>query len=107
MTSKPPTRSIQNDKRQPRGLLRREVLALGGAALTAAVVPIRLRAAPEKVDVAIVGAGLSGLYAGMLLAELGASVLVLEAKDRTGGRCLTADDWPLQPDLGASQIGST
>jgi monoamine oxidase len=98
---------MQKPRQRPEGLLRRELLVLGGAALTSAVLPMRLHAAPEKVDVAIIGAGLSGLYAGMLLAEFGASVLVLEAKDRTGGRCLTADDWPLQPDLGASQIGAT
>lgn len=107
MNSKPPIQGMRTANHRSGGLLRRELLALGGAALTSAVLPIRLHAAPEKVDVAIVGAGLSGLYAGMLLAEFGASVLVLEAKDRTGGRCLTADDWPLQPDLGASQIGAT
>ena len=107
MTSKPPIKDMQNGNHRPGGLRRRELLALGGAALTSAVFSGRLRAAPEKIDVAIVGAGLSGLYAGMLLAEFGASVLVLEAKDRTGGRCLTADGWPLKPDLGASQIGAT
>lgn len=92
---------------RPGRLRRRQILALGGAALATAGFPARLRAAPEKAGVAIIGAGLAGLHAGMILSDLGVSVIILEAADRPGGRCLTADDWPLQPDLGASQIGAT
>lgn len=88
------------------GILRRRVLALGAATLSLAGLPRQLRAAPEKADVAIVGAGLAGLHAGMLLQDLGLSVLVLESRDRVGGRCLTADDWYNSPDLGGSQVGA-
>jgi monoamine oxidase len=59
----------------------------------------------DSYDVAIVGAGLAGLNAALILAELGAKVVVLEADQRSGGRCLTMDRWHLTPDLGGAQIG--
>ncbi|HEX9699362.1 MAG TPA: FAD-dependent oxidoreductase [Acidobacteriota bacterium] len=58
------------------------------------------------VDVAIVGAGVAGLAAARELRRRGRSVVVLEARDRIGGRVLTLDD-PLRPvpvELGAEFI---
>lgn len=45
----------------------------------------------KSVDVAIIGAGLSGLTAARDLINGGKSVIVLEARDRVGGRVLNAN----------------
>lgn len=48
----------------------------------------------ERADVVVVGAGAAGLAAASILAREGLVVLVLEARDRIGGRILTAGGFP-------------
>lgn len=56
--------------------------------------------------VVVVGAGVAGLSAARLLRDAGLDVLVVEARDRIGGRLHTErpDGWPLPLDLGASWV---
>ena len=59
-----------------------------------------------KVDVVVVGAGVSGLTAARNLKRAGKSVMVLEARDRVGGRTESVDlGNGAMGDLGATFVG--
>lgn len=60
----------------------------------------------DDYDVVVIGAGASGLYAAVRLQEHGLSVVVLEARDRVGGRLLSATVPGGSVDLGATWFWS-
>ena len=80
-------------------LTRRSFLKGVGAATLAASSGAALPSTAEAraADVVVVGAGLAGLAAALELEKHGASVIVVEAQDRVGGRTLNAP-------LGAGKI---
>src|SRR5689334_9377154 len=59
-----------------------------GAAIEEAEAATRRGRLPARVDVVVVGGGLSGLVAARKIRAGGKSVLVVEARDRVGGRLL-------------------
>ena len=58
-----------------------------------------------EVDITIIGAGLSGLYAARILHQAGLDVRVLEARDRVGGRTWTQSLGEGVVDFGGQWIG--
>ena len=56
----------------------------------------------ETIDTLIIGGGLSGIYAAYLLAKKNQSFVVLEARERLGGRILSPEDQGFFSDLGPS-----
>lgn len=59
---------------------------------------------PREADVLVLGAGIAGLAAARTLVDKGLRVIVLEARDRIGGRLWTDSSLGLPLDLGASWI---
>jgi monoamine oxidase len=101
-------------------LTRRTLIGGAAAAVAAGALPDAAEAArrrkrkrrrvrrPRKVDVAVVGAGLAGLMAARSVAAAGRSVLVVEARDRVGGRTL---NFPIgngvNVEIGGQWVGPT
>ena len=75
--------------------------ALGTHALARQATPAPgARAGSGDIDVIVVGAGVAGLGAGQQLASLGLRAVVLEARDRIGGRCYCDNTFPAPFDFG-------
>lgn len=60
----------------------------------------------RDTEVAVVGAGYAGLTAAAAIADAGRDVLVLEARDRVGGRVWTTDAHGVPLDLGGMWVGA-
>jgi monoamine oxidase len=87
------------------GIDRRTVVkALGALPLAAAAgrAGAQTGAAPKKV--LVIGAGLAGLNAALLLQEQGLDVQVIEGRDRVGGRVLSHRNLPGNPESGGTSL---
>jgi monoamine oxidase len=116
------------DQEQPSPITRRRFVA--GTAVTGAAVAVpavaeaakhkakKHKRAPRRhkpstthrADVAVVGAGLAGLTAARQIRQSGHSVIVLEARERVGGRCFSRSIGAGASDvanMGATFVGPT
>jgi len=88
-------------------LSRRQFVASTAALTAAASLPrVAYTAAAGEIDVIVIGAGLSGLETAVTLEENGLRVLVLEGRQRIGGRMLTLYDVPGNPEAGGNSIAN-
>ncbi len=92
--------------KKPRQMLFSRRRFLAGAVATAAGAALPAAAWAQRRKVAVVGAGLAGLHAAVRLRDAGFEVVVIEGRDRVGGRVWTLDDVPGQPDTGGSQLAT-
>ncbi len=81
---------------------RRAMMAVSAVAPAVILEPAMAQNSSSEVDIAIIGAGAAGIAAATRLRDTGRSIVVLEARDRVGGRCTTQTGLFSTPiDLGA------
>ena len=85
-------------------LNRRQVLQGLGAGTLLGAIGARVHAATAAPDALVIGAGGAGLTAAKELTSKGVSVLVLEARDRIGGRAFTDTSLGVPWDRGCSWL---
>lgn len=85
---------------------RRKFIKVAGSAAVLASQPAIAATSNSKYDAIVIGAGLSGLHAAMILQESGLNVLVLEGRKRVGGRVYTLMDVPGKPEAAGEWIGA-
>jgi monoamine oxidase len=98
----------ESDNRVP--FSRRNLLRLLGVGVAGTLIPDVAQAAPglpqpRRVDAIIVGAGMAGLAAARTLRRSGKKVVVLEARDRVGGRVKAGKLAGHTIDLGGMWVG--
>jgi monoamine oxidase len=95
---------------------RRTLIGTGATAGAVAALPVTAsqaarRKRPRAADVVVVGAGLAGLQAATDIAAKGRSVVVVEARDRVGGRTLNHELGAAHPgkiiEIGGQWVGPT
>jgi monoamine oxidase len=100
----------KSDRRTP--FSRRDMLRLLGVGAAGVLIPDVSQAAPDserphRVDAIVVGAGMAGLAAARTLRRSGKKVVVLEARDRVGGRVKAGKLAGHTIDLGGMWVGPT
>lgn len=87
------------------GVDRRTVVKALGAVPLAAALGARAQSTVAPKKVLVIGAGLSGLNAALILEEQGLDVQVIEGRDRVGGRVLSHRNVPGNPESGGTSFG--
>lgn len=89
------------------GITRRDFVVASTSVLAAAAASrSAYAAAAGDPDVIVIGAGLSGLGTALALEEAGLRVLVLEGRERVGGRLHTLDRVPGRPEAGGNTVAA-
>ncbi len=84
---------------------RQFIKASSGIIASGSAPAVHAKGKKSEYDAIVIGAGLSGLHAAMLLEENDLNVLVLEGRERLGGRVYTLMHVPGKPEAAGEWIG--